>query len=59
VASIEQKRALFFAAKAYTASAIDFADRAQVALFVYDAVNGTLRGANSLGREARHSGLLR
>lgn len=57
VASIEQKRPLFFAAKDFTASAVDFADRARVALFVYDAVNGTLRGANPLGREARHSGL--
>lgn len=49
-AAVDGRRALFFTAGSYTEDAEAFAERSGVALFVYDAVAGTLDGANELGR---------
>jgi hypothetical protein len=49
-ASAEGRRGAFFTSGSYTSHAVDFADRTKVALFRYDAVAGTIRGANGLAR---------
>lgn len=49
VASVERRMPVFFTSGKYAAGAIDFADRAEMALLVYNAVEGTLHGANQRG----------
>ncbi|WP_181420321.1 restriction endonuclease [Curtobacterium sp. MCBD17_023] len=49
-ASAESRRGAFFTSGSYTSHAVDFADRTGVALFRYDAVAGTIRGANGAAR---------
>ena len=56
-AAIAGRRPLFFAVGSYAEDAKAFAERSKVALFVYDAVAGTLDGANELARDALLDGL--
>jgi hypothetical protein len=46
VASIQNREALFFTSGTYASGAIDFANQAQIALFAYNAEEGTLQGIN-------------
>lgn len=57
VATVERREALFFTSAGYAPGAIAFADRAKVALFVFDAEAGSLSGANERGRRLRQRGL--
>ena len=57
VASTDHRTALFFTSTGYAAGAIEFADRAGVALFVYSAEEGTLRPVNELAAQFYASGL--
>lgn len=50
VASAERKIPLFFTSRGYTADALTFAKLVEMPLFVYGAEQGTLAGANRLGR---------
>ncbi|WP_159085007.1 restriction endonuclease [Planctomonas deserti] len=50
VASVDGRIGLFFTSGTYTSGATDFANRAQMALFEYDAIAGSLTGANAMGR---------
>jgi HJR/Mrr/RecB family endonuclease len=56
-AAVDGRHALFFTAGSYAEDAEAFAERSGVTLFVYDAVTGTLDGANELGRAAVLDGL--
>lgn len=56
-AAIDRRRPLFFTAGSFAEDAEAYAEQANVALFVYDAVAGTLDGANALGRTALVEGL--
>jgi hypothetical protein len=56
-AAVDGRRALFFTAGSFAEDAEAFAEKSGVALFVYDAVTGTLEGANELGRAAVLDGL--
>jgi hypothetical protein len=56
-AAVDGRRALFFTAGTYAEDAAAFAEQSGVALFVYDAVTGTLDGANERGRAAVLDGL--
>jgi hypothetical protein len=56
-AAVDGRRALFFTAGTYAEDAAAFAEQSGVALFVYDAVTGTLDGANERGRAAVSDGL--
>jgi hypothetical protein len=56
-AAVDGRRALFFSAGSYAEETEAFAERSGVALFVYDAVTGTLDGANELGSAAVLDGL--
>lgn len=56
-AAVDGRRPLFFTAGTYAEDAEALADQAHVALFIYDAVAGTLDGANGLGRTAMLDGL--
>lgn len=49
VASVDRRLAVFFTSGNYATGAIEFADQAGMPLLVYDAVAGTLDGANRLG----------
>lgn len=57
VATVEEKKALFFSLSGYTADAVQFADRAGVALFVYHFGNGTLAAKSRAARIAIRDGL--
>lgn len=57
VAAHDGRRALFFSSGGYSTGGIEFANRAGITLFVYDAVRGTLLGTNELGRVAVARGL--
>jgi len=57
VASVDGRTPLFFSSGSYAAGAIEFANLADIALFRYDAVLGTLDGINERGREAVATGL--
>ncbi|RCK56943.1 restriction endonuclease [Microbacterium sorbitolivorans] len=57
VAAHDRRQALFFTSGSYTASGLEFADRAGIALFTYDAMRGTLDGVNGHGRSIRAQGL--
>ena len=57
VAAVEGKTPLFFTSGKYASSAMDFALRAGVGLFVYSAEEGTLKGSNSVARALTKSGL--
>ena len=56
-AAVDGRRALFFTSGSYAEDAEAFAEQSGVVLFVYDAVAGTLDGANALGRAAVLDGL--
>ena len=56
-AAVAKRRALFFSAAGFTDEARQFADRADIALFVFDATAGTLTGANLLGETVFRTGL--
>lgn len=56
-AIVDGRRPLFFAANGYACGALDFAERARIAAFVYDAVRGKLSGANEAAREVIRLGL--
>lgn len=58
VATVEQKKALFFSLNGYTADAVQFADRAGVALFVYHPSKGTLTAKSRAARVAIKDGLV-
>lgn len=51
VAGLDGRAALFFARSGYTRAAIDFADRADVALFVYSESMGTLKPINASAKK--------
>lgn len=57
VASTDHRQALFFTSTGYAPGAIEFADRASVALFVYSAEEGTLRPVNGLAAQFYATGL--
>lgn len=57
VASVDGRRALFFTSGNYASGAVEFAERAGVALFTYDAENGTLHAQDALARQAMIDGL--
>lgn len=57
VANVDDRIPLFFTSGAYSAAALDFADRAGMALFKYDAVSGTMSGANTNGEMHIRRGL--
>ncbi|MBW1639564.1 restriction endonuclease [Microbacterium resistens] len=57
VASLGPRKALFFTSGTYPSGAVEFAEKAGMALFIYDATAGTLRGANALGEEYMRTGL--
>ncbi|TFB88273.1 hypothetical protein E3O44_06295 [Cryobacterium algoricola] len=56
-AAVAKRRALFFSAAGFTDEARQFADRADIALFVFDATAGNLTGANFLGEAVFRTGL--
>jgi hypothetical protein len=56
-AAVDGRRALFFTAGSFAEDAEAFAEKSGVALLVYDAIAGTLDGANELGRAAVLDGL--
>lgn len=56
-AAIDGRRPVFFAAGSFADDAHEVANEAAVTLLVYDAVEGTLEGANDLGRAALLDGL--
>ncbi|TFB66158.1 hypothetical protein [Cryobacterium sp. Hz9] len=56
-AAVAKRRALFFSAVGFTDEARQFADQADIALFVFDATAGTLTGANFLGEAVFRTGL--
>lgn len=56
-AAIDGRRPLFFATGSYSEEALAFAEHARAHLFTYDAVAGTLDGANALGRSAVLDGI--
>ena len=58
VAVVDGRKALFFTSGAYAAGAINFANQSGIALFVYDAVAGSLSSANQLAKQVITSGLL-
>jgi hypothetical protein len=57
VTSVDNLTALFFTSGTYARGAIEFADKAKVALFIYSAEEGTLRDANKLAQDILVSGL--
>lgn len=59
VAVVAGKRGVFFTNTTYSPFAHAFADDARIALFTYDAHEGTLHGVNSLGRAAVAAGDLK
>jgi len=48
VASVDGRTPLFFTSGSYTSAAVDYASSASLALFIYDASGGTLKGVNDL-----------
>ena len=59
VASVDdhQRRPLFFTSGTYPPGAVEFANRAGIALFRYDAQRGTLDAVNAQARQVLHDGL--
>lgn len=57
VALVDGRKPLFFTSGTYAQGAVEFADRASIPLFVYDAVEGTLVAGNSLGQDRLIEGL--
>ncbi len=57
VASVDGRKPLFFTSGTFAAGAVDFANRAGIALFVYDAVQGTLVAGDGIARQALEHGL--
>ena len=57
VCAADGRRGLFFTSGVYAVGAIEFADRVGIALFIYDAVRGTLVAANPNAQTILNSGL--
>ncbi len=57
VATLSGRRPLFFTSGRYPSGGVEFADRVGMALFRYDAVAGSLIGANGLGLILLRTGL--
>lgn len=57
VTMVDGRKPLFFTSGAYASGAVAFAEQAGIALFVYDAVGGTLTGANQAAEWALAKGL--
>lgn len=57
VATAEHKRALFFSLNGYSNAAVEFADKANVALFEYDPKGGTIAAKSAVARSALKTGL--
>lgn len=57
VCKVDGRKPLFFTSGSYTASAIGFADSSEVALFIYNASEGTLVSANSHAEGILNHGL--
>ena len=58
VAVVDGRKALFFTSGTYASGAINFANQSGIALFVYDAVAGSLSSANQLAKKVISTGLL-
>lgn len=58
VALVDQRKAAFFTSGVYSGGGAEFAARATVALFCYDAIRGTLTAMNSHARQARDDGFI-
>lgn len=56
VAIVSRRRAAFFTLTGYTRRAVEFADSAQMPLFIYSPPSGSLAGANSLGQTCLTAG---
>lgn len=57
VAAHDGRIPAFFSSASYSAGGVEFADRADMGLFIYDAPAGTLRAANHVGQLAIDHGL--
>jgi len=57
VAAVDGRRPLFFTSGTYASGAIEFAERAGIALFRYDAVAGTLLPVDAIAARAIQQGL--
>lgn len=52
VAVVDGRTALFWTSGTYAVGAVEFADRAGITLFIYDAAGGAILAANALGETA-------
>lgn len=50
VSMVDGRKPLFFTSGTYASGAIEFANKSDVALFMYEAESGSLRGANKLAK---------
>ncbi len=57
VAHVDGRRSLFFTSGTYPTGAVDFANRVGMALFTYDAVEGSLAAENTEGERVFERGL--
>ncbi|MFF2387897.1 restriction endonuclease [Agromyces sp. NPDC058104] len=57
VAAHDGRTPVFFTSGSYSAGGVEFADRAKMALFIYDAPRGTLSSANGVAHVALQHGL--
>jgi len=57
VVHTDGRKGLFFTSGTYSSGAVNFADQAEIALFVYSAERGTLDGANEIALEMLEVGL--
>lgn len=57
VAHVDGRHPLFFTSGQYAQGAVEFADRAGIALLIYDVQEGEIVGANELGVRAVTHGL--
>jgi hypothetical protein len=57
VAAHDGRMAIFFTSGSYSVGGVEFADRARMALFTYDAARGTLSPENSVAHVALQHGL--
>lgn len=57
VSRVDGREPLFFTSGSYTGSAVIFAESSGVALFIYNTMDGTLKGANQQAEDKLGSGL--
>lgn len=57
VAAVDGRRSLMFTSGLYSMGGSEFAEKAGIALFRYDAVRGTLTGSNAAARTLRTGGM--